>query len=91
MRQLWNSVICGVILGIVLFCLSWPTASSACAVCGGSEADGYFWGVLFLMSMPFTIGSLVGGWFFYHYRRAASAPTSATPFQGHRGDRPREE
>jgi hypothetical protein len=90
MRPLRNAVIDHVLGGIILINLAWPTASGACAVCGGSEADGYFWGVLFLMSMPFTIGGLVGGWLLYHHRRAASDPTSAMPRQGSASDRPRE-
>jgi hypothetical protein len=90
MRQLQNPVIDSVLGGIVLISLAWPAVSSACAVCGGGEADGYFWGVLFLMSMPFTIGSLVGSWLLYHHRRAASDPTSAAPHQGSESDRPRE-
>jgi hypothetical protein len=37
---------------------------------GSSPEDvGYFWGVLFLMLMPFVVGGLLGGWLLYHYRR----------------------
>ena len=51
---------------------SLPTFAHACAVCvGSSPADaGYFWGVLFLMFMPFAVGGLIGGWLLYHFRRA---------------------
>jgi hypothetical protein len=36
---------------------------------GSSPEDvGYFWGVLFLMAMPFVVGGLLGGWLLYHYR-----------------------
>jgi hypothetical protein len=35
--------------------------------------------VLFLMSMPFAMGSLVGGWLLYSYRRAPSGPAASTP------------
>jgi hypothetical protein len=58
-----------------------PTVAQACAVCVGSEDYGYFWGVLFLMSMPFIIGSSIGGWLLYIYRRAQPglAPSASSP------------
>jgi hypothetical protein len=65
----------GVILGVGLMSLILPTASYACAVCGGAEDNGYFWGMVFLMSMPFAIGSFVGGWLLFSYRRASPDPT----------------
>jgi hypothetical protein len=69
------------ILGADLLGILLPATSYACAVCGGSEDNGYFWGVLFLMSMPFAIGSFVGGWLLYHYRRPSAhpGPSTATP------------
>jgi len=58
-------------LGIGIIAISIPTLAMACAVCmGSSPADqGYFWGILFLMSMPFTVAGLVGSWLVYAYRR----------------------
>jgi hypothetical protein len=55
-----------------LSALALPTLALACPVCVGSSPEdyGYFWGVLFLMSMPFTVGGLIGGWLIYAYRRA---------------------
>lgn len=49
-----------------------PAAAQACAVCAGSSPadDGYYWSVLFLMAMPFTVGGSIGGWLFYKYGRA---------------------
>ena len=79
MRHLWGTAVHGALLGVGLMSLILPTASYACAVCGGAEDNGYFWGVLFLMSMPFAIGSFVGGWLLYSYRRASSAPAPSTP------------
>jgi hypothetical protein len=57
-------------MGLILTLFS--PGADACAVCvsGSAEDQGYFWGVLFLMSMPFTVGSLIGGWLLYHYHRA---------------------
>ena len=79
MRQLWCTAIHGVLLGVGLISTVLPTAAYACAVCGGAEDNGYFWGVLFLMSMPFAIGSFVGGWLLYSYRRAQAGPATSTP------------
>ena len=79
MRQLWCAAIHGVLLGVGLISTVLPTAAYACAVCGGAEDNGYFWGVLFLMSMPFAIGSFVGGWLLYSYRQAQAGPATSTP------------
>ena len=79
MRRLWCTAMHGVILGVGLISTVLPTAAYACAVCGGAEDNGYFWGMLFLMSMPFTVVSLVGGWLLYSYRRAQAGPATSTP------------
>ena len=83
MRQLWCTTVLMAGLGISVITAIVPPFAHACAVCGGAEENGYFWGVLFLMSMPFAIGSLVGGWLWCSYRRtrlgrAASSPPLAT-------------
>jgi hypothetical protein len=79
MRQPWGTAVLGASLGIGLIMIVLPTVAQACAVCVGSPDPGYFWGVLFLMSMPFIVGSSIGGWLLYSYRRgqpglALSAP-----------------
>jgi hypothetical protein len=79
MRHLEGTTAHVTLLGAGLLGMLLPTATYACAVCGGAEDNGYFWGVLFLMSMPFAIGSFVGGWLLYNYRRASAAPASSTP------------
>jgi hypothetical protein len=58
-----------VMMGLII--IASPTWAHACSVCVGSAAAdyGYFWGVLFLMSMPFVLGGGIGGWLWYHYRR----------------------
>jgi hypothetical protein len=63
-----------ILLGSSLSVLALPTTGLACAVCVGSAPEdyGYFWGVLFLMSMPFTVGGLIGGWLVYAHRRSRS-------------------
>jgi hypothetical protein len=88
MRQLWCTAVHGALLGVGLISTSLPTTTYACAVCGGAEDNGYFWGVLFLMSMPFAIGSFVGGWLLYSYRRAPSDPTTSTPTPAAEGRTP---
>ncbi len=74
---------CAAILGLWLFsALSSPAflaTAHACAVCVGTEDYGYFWGVLFLMSMPFAVGSFIGGWLLYHYRRAGDSRVTPAP------------
>jgi hypothetical protein len=79
MRQLWCTAILTAGLGMSLISAIVPTPAHACAVCGGAADDGYFWGVLFLMSMPFVIGSFVGGWLWYGHRRAQVDPGISTP------------
>src|SRR5262245_54419243 len=78
MRQMGCIVLLGALLGIGTINLAFPTPAHACAVCGGGD-NGYFWGVLFLMSMPFAIGSFVGGWLLYSYRRAQAGLTTSAP------------
>jgi hypothetical protein len=79
MRQLWHTTILGALLGMGLIGTVLSTLAHACAVCAGSEDNGYFWGVLFLMSMPFAVGSFVGGWLLYSYHRAKAGPSSSVP------------
>jgi hypothetical protein len=81
MRRVWFTskrsalLLTGMIIGNL------PRLAQACAVCGGAEDNGYFWGVLFLMSMPFVLGSFVGGWLLYSYRRgqAGLGASASTP------------
>ena len=79
MRQIWCTAMLGALLGMGLISAVLPTPVHACAVCGGSEGNGYFWGVLFLMAMPFTLGSFIGGWLLYHYRRAQPGLSTPAP------------
>ena len=69
-----------ILLGSSLSALALPTTGLACAVCFGSSPEdyGYFWGVLFLMSMPFTVGGVIGGWLVYAYRRSRNQLTSSS-------------
>jgi hypothetical protein len=66
-----------VLWGSQLSALALPTTGLACAVCVGSSVEdyGYYWGVLFLMAMPFTVGGVIGGWLIYAYRRSRRLAT----------------
>jgi hypothetical protein len=84
MRRMHCRAIPGVLLGVGLITAGLPMLAHACPVCVGTEDNGYFWGVLFLMSMPFIVGGSIGGWLLYSYRRAyrvfsssSSMPTAA--------------
>jgi len=68
-------------LGAGLLIPALPTLAQACAVCVGSSPEdaGYFWGVLFLMAMPFAVGGLIGGWLWYHYRQGPAGLVSGAP------------
>lgn len=66
-----------ILLGMGLILSALPMLAHACAVCGGAEDSGYFWGVLFLMSMPFTVGGVIGGWLLYSYRRTQPIPLTS--------------
>ncbi len=54
-----------------------PAVAEACAVCGTGPgvagdptARGFYWGILFLMAMPFAIAGSIGAWLFYRTWRA---------------------
>jgi hypothetical protein len=79
MGQVRCTAILGVGLAIGLLSTVLLTPAHACAVCGGSEDYGYFWGVLFLMSMPFAVGSFIGGWLLYNYRHARARRDTPAP------------
>jgi hypothetical protein len=62
------------LLGVALLV---PGVAKACAVCGtgpGVEGDptirGFYWGLLFLMAMPFAVAGSIGAWLFYRAWRA---------------------
>jgi hypothetical protein len=60
---------------VLIACLS-PDGALACAVCGtgpGIQDDpaarGFYWGILFLMAMPFAVAGSIGAWLIYRYWR----------------------
>lgn len=54
--------------------------AQACAVCGLDStagdpmARGFYWGILFLGAMPFSIAGAVGGWLAFLHWRARDRP-----------------
>ena len=52
-----------------------PVAAQACPVCvgpssGDPTAPGFYWGILFLMTMPFVVVGSIALWLAYVNRRA---------------------
>ncbi len=47
-----------------------PTCKAAIAENGGHLVRGYFWSIMFMMSMPFLIVAGLGGIFYMEVRRA---------------------
>ena len=63
------------LLLIVLYC----SVADACPNCssglaeqsdGGDMVAGYFWSILFMMAMPFTIFTAIGGYMYLEVRKA---------------------
>jgi heme/copper-type cytochrome/quinol oxidase subunit 2 len=61
---------------LVVFCCS---VAAACPNCsqgladqpgGGDMVAGYFWSILFMMAMPFTIFTGIGGYMYFEVRKA---------------------
>jgi hypothetical protein len=81
MRSVLKGMALAITGGISVVMLGIPTVAQACAVCIGASAEdqGYFWGVLFLMAMPFLLAGSIGGWIFFQHRRSpgASLPDGA--------------
>jgi hypothetical protein len=75
------------LIGVVLLV---PAAAEACAVCGTGPgipddptARGFYWGILFLMAMPFAVAGSIGAFMVYRYWRASPGSwwkTLGTPF-----------
>jgi hypothetical protein len=75
--------------GLIGVALLVPAIAGACAVCGTGPgiagdptARGFYWGILFLMAMPFAVAGSIGAWLAYRYwwasagggRKALGAP-----------------
>ena len=60
--------------GLIGPALLFPAIAEACAVCGTGlgvagdpTARGFYWGILFLMAMPFAVAGSIGAWLVYRY------------------------
>ncbi|MFQ5960838.1 MAG: hypothetical protein ACE5MG_05540 [Candidatus Methylomirabilales bacterium] len=66
-----------VMLGVLGAVALSPFTALACSVCGGSAmgtdpGTGFNTSILFLLSMPFLVLGVIGGWLIYTFRRASS-------------------
>lgn len=82
---------CCLAIGLVaiLHSAAWacPTCKDSIAQSDPSQsavARGYYWSILFMMAMPFTLLSALGGYFYWEIRKARGrqASTSAEPVPG---------
>jgi hypothetical protein len=57
-----------------------PGTASACVGCGLDES-GYIWSFLFMTGVPLALVSVIGGYFYFSYRRKnkLSEPPSGAP------------
>lgn len=69
--------VCFVMVG--LSASLWSELAYACAMCQavlprGDDplARGLFWSVLILLTAPFVVTGVIGGWIYYHHRKSPS-------------------
>ncbi len=79
MRRVMKHVSLVLTVGLAGLALLFPAAAEGCAVCGTGPgvagdptARGFYWGILFLMAMPFTVAGSIGAWLVYRYWRASA-------------------
>ena len=69
------------VVGVLLAVVLWCSVAAACPNCsdglseqtdGGDWVAGYFWSILFMMAMPFTIFTAIGGYMYREVRKARS-------------------
>lgn len=61
------------VLGVAAAVVLSPYTAQACSVCGGAAigtdpGTGFNTSILFLLSMPFLVVGLIGGWLIYTFR-----------------------
>ncbi len=77
-RTVRRLLIPAVSLAVVCFCASVALACPSCRASlasgdtqsGGDLVAGYFWSILFMMSMPFTLLGTFSGYMYWQVRRA---------------------
>src|SRR5262245_21009241 len=76
---------CLLVAAVVACWLLAAEAASACPSCkealaadagGGDLISGFFWSILFMLSMPFLILASFGAYFYYLLRRARATPVA---------------
>jgi hypothetical protein len=73
-------------LGVAATVLRSPFVAYACSVCGGAAigtdpGPGFNSSILFLLSMPFAVIGVIGGWLIYTYLRASGQRRNRVPIQ----------
>jgi hypothetical protein len=76
------------VLAVVLLSATFASVATACPTCSQALADeqqgegdivaGYFWSILFMMSMPFLLVSSFCGYMYLEVRKARAAQSRAT-------------
>lgn len=67
---------------LIVVMLIVPTYLEACPACKTLDdpiSKGFNFSILFMMAMPFTVFTLIGGTIFLHYRRANRKPMNEEP------------
>lgn len=84
MKQLSKILLIAAALMLVSVCMA--GTASACPTCKdgmagdpaySSMVNGYFWSILFMMSMPFLVFGGVAAYFYYEVRRARARQAAA--------------
>jgi uncharacterized membrane protein len=85
MNRRSKNILIALTLLLTLACM--VSAASACPTCKDGMAgdpaysnmvNGYFWSILFMMSMPFLVFSVVAAYFYYEVRCARAKQAVAT-------------
>ena len=67
---------------VALACPSCRESLTSCdAPSGGDLVAGYFWSILFMMSMPFALLGTFSSYMYWHVRRAQNQPPTDVPPQ----------
>lgn len=88
-RMLRRSVLMAVVVGVLLGCLepamACPNCKDALAESGTNGMNlvkGYYWSILFMMSMPFLLLASLGTYFYWEVRRARNRLAAVAPPMG---------
>jgi len=67
---------------LTLLLVFMPAMAQACSVCfgdpGSPMAKGFYWGILLLLALPFTLLASFVGYIVYHTRKKSGVPESSS-------------